>query len=63
MYRVYRVLTLLAFAYALNGCGGLAVRPASGMPEPPAWNSLELIWTNTEVVSIEASKSNLPVES
>ena len=63
MYRVFRVLTLLALAYLLNGCGGLTVRSASGMPEPPAWNSLELIWTDTEVVSIEPARSNLPVES
>lgn len=53
MYRIYHVVALFTLAWALNGCGGLPLRSTSGMPEPPAWNSPELINMHTEIVSIE----------
>lgn len=39
-----------ALALALAGCGSIEQRPESSLPEPPPWNSLDMMWLKTEIV-------------
>ena len=43
-----------ALALALGGCGSIEHRPESSLPEPPPWNSLEMMWLQTEIVRADS---------
>ena len=53
-------LPVFAVALVLYGCTGLPSRAVSGNAEPPAWNSLEIITMDTEIVSADPSGQNTP---
>jgi len=46
---------LAAAALALCACSAIEPRrqEASPLPEPPPWNSIEMLWLDTEVVLLE----------
>ena len=47
-------LFVLALALGLGGCASIEHRPASSsLPEPPPWNSLEMMMMETEIVWAE----------
>jgi hypothetical protein len=52
-YHTYWGLPVCIVALALNGCSGTAPRAASPDIEPPPWNSLEMMWMDTEIVSVD----------
>lgn len=43
-----------ALALALAGCGSIELRPESSLPEPPPWNSLDMMWLKTEIVRADS---------
>jgi hypothetical protein len=49
---------------AVGACASIdtsTVSPqASPLPEPPPWNSLEMMWMDTEIVRAPAEASPLP---
>jgi hypothetical protein len=48
-------LCACALALALGGCGSIEHRPASSsVPEPPPWNSIEMMWLETEIVRVDS---------
>jgi len=58
-------LLLLAALAALGGCGGIEHRVAppaqrQAMPvfEPPAWNSIEIIFLQTEIARVDQARRN-----
>ena len=61
MHRTARAgLAAVAAALALMACSTVEPKPiqrhlqeASPLPEPPPWNSIEMIWLDTEVVLLE----------
>ncbi len=53
-------LPIFALALVLCGCTGLPSRAVSGNAEPPAWNSLELMTMDKEIVSADPSGQNTP---
>lgn len=59
-YQRCLVLPIFAAALVLYGCTGLPSRAVSGNAEPPAWNSLELMTMDTEIVSADPSGPNAP---
>lgn len=48
-------------ALALAGCASVAQRPDSPLPEPPPWNSIEMMWLETEIVRADSPGSGRPV--
>jgi len=50
-------LAAVTAAMALVACSTVEPRlqEASPLPEPPPWNSIEMIWLETEVVLLEPS--------
>ncbi len=53
-------LAAAAAALTLAACSAIESRPprqqeASPLPEPPPWNSIDMIWLDTEVVLLEPS--------
>ena len=42
-----------AVAWVLSGCAGVEPRSESRVPEPPAWNSPEMMMMDTEIVSVD----------
>lgn len=47
-------LLVLALGLGLGGCASIEHRPASSsLPEPPPWNSLEMMMMETEIVWAE----------
>ena len=52
-YHTYWGLPVCVVALALTGCSGIAPRAASPEIEPPAWNSLEMMMIDTEIVSVD----------
>ena len=47
---------LPALAAALGACASIETMPvspqASPLPEPPPWNSIEMMWMDTEIVRV-----------
>lgn len=60
---VARASLTLAAALWLGACSTVEPRlqEASPLPEPPPWNSIEMLWLETEVVFVEPAA--LPLES
>jgi hypothetical protein len=46
-------LCLPVLALALGGCGSIEHRSAAPLPEPPPWNSIEMMFMETEIVRAE----------
>lgn len=48
-------LAVLALAMGSGGCGSIEHRPAlpQSVPEPPPWNSIEMMMMETEIVWAE----------
>lgn len=59
----HRCLGLPSFALALvlSGCSGLPSRAILEKVDPPAWNSLEIMMMDTEIVSADPSVQYNPV--
>ena len=56
----------LLLALALGACattGQLPLQEASPLPEPPPWNSIEMIWLDTEVVLLDSVSEALELLS
>jgi hypothetical protein len=53
-------LTVFAAALFLCGCTGVPSRTAFDYAEPPAWNLLERMITDTEIVSADPAGENAP---
>lgn len=53
-------LPVFAAAVALCGCTALPPRAVSDNAEPPAWNLLERIMTDSEIVSVDPAVENIP---
>lgn len=53
-------------ALALAGCGSIEQRSVSPLaepfPEPPPWNSIEMMWLETDIVRVDAPGSEAPPE-
>ena len=47
-------LCACALALALGGCGSIEQRSTEPLPEPPPWNSIEMMWLNTEIVRADS---------
>ena len=52
-------LAAVAATLALGACATVEPRlqEASPLPEPPPWNSIEMLWLETEVVWLEPALS------
>jgi hypothetical protein len=48
-------LAVFALAMGLGGCGNIERRPTLplSLPEPPPWNSIEMMMMETEIVQVE----------
>jgi hypothetical protein len=63
------LLSLSVFALVLGACASIETKEASPqisqevspLPEPPPWNSLEMMWMETEIVRLSPSAS--PISS
>jgi hypothetical protein len=59
------LVSLSLLALVLGACASVETREASPqisqevspLPEPPPWNSLEMMWMETEIVRITPSES------
>jgi hypothetical protein len=56
----YFGLPVFALALVLQGCTGLPSRAIAEDTEPPAWNSLEIMLMDTEIVSADPSGQDTP---
>jgi len=57
-------LCLLVLALGVGGCGNVEYRPTLSLPEPPAWNSIEMMMMETEIVRAEyPGRKLLPLSS
>ena len=56
-------LAAVAAMLVLGACSTVAPRlqevEASPLPEPPPWNSIEMLWLETEVVLLEPALARL----
>lgn len=63
------LVSLSVFALVLGACASVETKQASPqisqevspLPEPPPWNSLEMMWMETEIVRLSPSAS--PISS
>ena len=46
------VASLPVVAVILGACASLETQQASPLPEPPPWNTLEMMWMDTEIVQV-----------
>ena len=48
-------LAAIAVTFVLGACSTVEprIQEASPLPEPPPWNSIEMLWLETEVVLLE----------
>ena len=55
--RVRAGLAAFAALVALGACSTVEprIQEASPLPEPPPWNSIEMLWLETEVVFFEVA--------
>lgn len=59
-------LAAIAAALALGACATTSEPPlqeASPLPEPPPWNSIDMIWLDTEVVLLDSAHESLELLS
>ena len=49
--------SLPVLALVLGACASIEIQQASPLPEPPPWNSLEMMWMDTEIVRVTPSAS------
>ncbi len=59
-YQSCLTLPVFAVALVLCGCTELPPRAVPDNAEPPAWNSLEMMLMNTEIVLVNPSRENNP---
>lgn len=45
---------LAVLALGLSGCGSVERRSESTLPEPPPWNSIEMMMMDTEIVRVDS---------
>lgn len=50
-------LRVCVLALALTGCASVEHRSISPLPEPPPWNSIEMMWLETEIVRADSPGS------
>jgi hypothetical protein len=63
------LVSLSVFALGLGACASIETRQVSPqlsqevspLPEPPPWNSLEMMWMETEIVRLSPAAS--PISS
>jgi hypothetical protein len=51
-------LAAIAAAWILVGCSAVEPRreEVAPLPEPPPWNSIEMLWLDTEVALLQAPR-------
>jgi hypothetical protein len=63
--RGWTLATLPLLAAVLGACASIEAHPvspqASPLPEPPPWNSIEMMWMDTEVVHATPFASPLSI--